>query len=238
MNRIFKVQLRTLDVDAARAFYTSVLGTEPTKVWRLHEQALARGARPHWIGFFNVDDVDRAATLFVERGAVALGPKWVDPDGLEAATMRDPCGAILLLAKPPAHAGGDGGSSSPEVVFHSLNTPDVGRAMVNYTELFGWDFGEPLDLANLGRFHPFRWEAGGPQVGVFSDVAGRPGVHPHWIFHLRVADLDAARAHVLSLGGLALDPVELPNGDRIAVCDDPQGAAFALHEVHGSTSGR
>jgi len=65
--------------------------------------------------------------------------------------------------------------------------------------------------------------------------------------HLRTTDVDAARAFydavlgagarrrraardaVRAAGGLVLDPVTLPNGDRVAVCDDPQGAAFALH---------
>jgi predicted enzyme related to lactoylglutathione lyase len=28
-----------------------------------------------------------------------------------------------------------------------------------------------------------------------------------------------------------VDSAVAPNGDRIAVCDDPQGAAFALREV-------
>jgi hypothetical protein len=38
----------------------------------LHEQAIARGARPHWLGFIEVDDVERGAAAFVERGALPL----------------------------------------------------------------------------------------------------------------------------------------------------------------------
>src|SRR6185436_18381094 len=107
-------------------------------------------------------------------------------------------------------------------------TPDVARAMATYGELFGWYFDEPIDLGSHGSFYPFRWEAGSAQVGVFGDIAGRPGVHPHWTFHYRVAALDAAIARVEAGGGSSLGPIELPSGDRIAVCDDPQGAAFAL----------
>lgn len=70
------------------------------------------------------------------------------------------------------------------------------------------------------------------RAGVFGDTAGRPGVHPHGTFHFRVSALDEAIARVRAGGGLTLDPIELPSGDRIAVCDDPQGAAFALHEAH------
>ena len=61
-----------------------------------------------------------------------------------------------------------------------------------------------------------------------ADLIARPGVHPHWLFHFSVAALEPAVAAVRAAGGVALDPVTLPNGARVAVCDDPQGAAFAL----------
>ena len=105
--------------------------------------------------------------------------------------------------------------------------------MATYGNLFGWRFDEPLDLGSLGVFHSFHWEAGGPRVGVFADIEGRRGVHAHWLFHFRVPSLDAAIARVKAGGGVALDPLELPSGDRMAVCDDPQGAAFALHQTRG-----
>jgi predicted enzyme related to lactoylglutathione lyase len=230
MKRFFEVYLRTLRVDVATEFYRSVLGAPPRNVFPLHERALARGARPHWLGFVDVGDVDDASVRFVERGAVAMGAKWVNPEGLEAAYLRDPGGAMMALAKPSPRQRDTSDRGVPDVIFHSLNTPDVERAMANYRELFGWDFRAPLDLGALGTFHPFGWERGGDEVGVFSDIANRSGVHPHWIFHFRISGLDDAIARVRTEGGLALDPIDLPNGDRIAVCDDNQGAAFALHE--------
>lgn len=231
MKRIFQVVLRTLDVDAATDFYRSVLGDAPTRVVRLHEQAVQRGARPHWLGFIDVGDVDGAAAALVARGGVSLAPKWIDDEGLEAAVMRDPGGAIIALARPPAVRSPERAHRVPEVALHTLNTPDVSRAMATYGALFGWDFGAPLDLGSVGVFHPFAFEAGAPRAGVFGDTAGRPGVHPHWTFHFRVSSLDEAVARVTSGGGVTLDPIELPSGDRIAVCDDPQGAAFALLEA-------
>jgi hypothetical protein len=47
-------QLRTSDVVAAWAFYASVFGDVVIDVVPLHEQAVARGARPHWIGYLDV----------------------------------------------------------------------------------------------------------------------------------------------------------------------------------------
>ena len=57
-----------------------------------------------------------------------------------------------------------------------------------------------------------------------------PHIHPHWLFHFRVPALDAAVDRVRAGGGLVAATFELPDGRRIAVCDDPQGAAFALEE--------
>jgi hypothetical protein len=31
-----------------------------------------------------------------------------------------------------------------------------------------------------------------------------------------------------TLPGIAVGPITLPSGEQIAVCDDPQGAAFAM----------
>ena len=100
MTCFFRYDLRTTDVAGARAFYTAVSRNGDATIFQLHEQAIARGARPHWLGYLQVDDVDSSASAFAARGATLLGPKWVNPEGLEAAVMRDPGGAVIALAKP------------------------------------------------------------------------------------------------------------------------------------------
>src|SRR6185369_9506031 len=119
MTGFFHQVLRTTDAPAARAFYAAVLGRDDAEIFPLHEQALARGARPHWLGFLEVDDVDAAVLAMTARGATALGPKWVNPAGLEAATLRDSGGALLALAKPNRQAAV---VSRPEVVWYHLST--------------------------------------------------------------------------------------------------------------------
>src|SRR4051794_39161194 len=99
--RFVNYHLRTTDIPAARAFYAAVLGKNHAEIFQLHEQALARGARPHWLGYLDVGEVDAMASAFGARGATPLGPKWVNPQGLEAAVVRDPGGAVVALAKPP-----------------------------------------------------------------------------------------------------------------------------------------
>jgi uncharacterized protein len=191
----------------------------------LHEAAIARGARPHWLGFLDVGEVEPAAAAFAQRGAMAMGPRWVNPRGLEAAMMRDPGGALLALAKPPPVP--RPGGSGLEVAWHVLNTPDVERAKTSYAEQFGWCFEEPVQLAGF-VLHPFAWQAGGSPVGAFCDIANRPEAHPHWLFQFRVTGLELSIQTVKAGGGHVVTELELPTGERLAVCDDPQGAAFAL----------
>lgn len=225
MKPFFRYILRTTDVDGARAFYRAVIGDVQLTIFPLHEQALARGAPAHWLGCIEVgDDVERAAASFGERGAALLGPIWTQPDGLKAAVMRDPGGAVVALAtqtQPGSQA------QDPPVAWHLLHTRDLSRAISNYRDLCGWDFREPVGLGN-GTAHPFAWGPGLPLAGSMIDVSLHPTAHPHWLFSFASRNLDQARDAVRAAGGKALDPIRLPNGQRMLVGDDAQGAAFAL----------
>ena len=211
--------LRTTDVTAAAAFYDVVLERRGDGIVPLHEAAIARGARPHWLGHIGVGKLGGAeavATRFVERGAVRLGP----PAG-DVVVLRDPGGAIVAVTDSSAE-------SSAGVAWCQLNTREPGRAAANYAALLGWSFTEEIDLGRLGCHQRFACGAGEASVGVISGVEGRPEVHTHWLFFFAVPSLDVAIERVREHGGIVHGPIPLPNGVRIAACDDAQGAAFGL----------
>ena len=53
---------------------------------------------------------------------------------------------------------------------------------------------------------------------------------PMWIYYTEVPDLDAALAKATTKKAKVMNgPMDVPGGDRIAQCMDPQGAAFAVH---------
>lgn len=197
-----RYELRTTDVESARAFYAEVLGPE---LWRhreltvvpLPERAAALGAPSHWLGHAAIPDVSATVARMVSLGGQLLGPPL--PPAPSRAVLRDPLGAVLAVTSEPAPTG-----PSDVVVFEQLHTTDVARASAVYAALFGW------------------------RSPAIADTAHLPGVHPHWMFHFRVDDLDAALAKVLALGGKALEPMTTPTGHLVAACEDPQGAAFAL----------
>lgn len=219
---ITRYVLRTTDVAAARAFYTAVLGHDRLPIVPLHEQALARGARPHWLGQIEVHDVEHMSRAFVAYGAEALGPVVTLPDGRRLAVFRDPGGAIIGLTSSAAH------DEPPLVVWHHLNTNNKARVEEAYTTLFGWRLTQCLGHPEHGELQHFAWPGSDVETGTIVDIQGRPGRHPHWLFHMHVTNLDDTLAAVRAAHGLVLGPFALPSGERLAVCDDPQGAAFAL----------
>lgn len=222
MIRFGRFDLRTTDAGGARAFYARVLGHDRSVIWPLHEQALARGARPHWLGTLGVEDAERAATAFVQRGATRLGPTRPTPVGGAGVVLRNPGGALLAVATRP------GGNTETGVAWHVLHTKSAVQATTNYREVFGWEPTNRVDLGAHGVFQQFAWRAGGESVGAIGDIAARPGVHAQWLFFFEVEALDAAMLAVGAAGGTVVEPTTLPNGRRVCVCDDPQGAAFAL----------
>jgi hypothetical protein len=63
---------------------------------------------------------------------------------------------------------------------------------------------------------------------MFNKTDEMPG--PMWVYYIRVPDLQRALDAVKANGGQILTgPMEVPGGDWIAQCTDPQGAMFALH---------
>jgi predicted enzyme related to lactoylglutathione lyase len=222
--RFSRYSLRTTDVEAAATFYDAVLNGRGDGIVPLHESAIARGARPHWLGHVQVGDlggVEAIAARFVERGAMRLGP----PPGVgDFVILRDPGGAIVAVTESFAE-------SSARVVWHQIHTRDPHSAAANYSALFGWLCAEEeLDLGRLGRHQRFAFGAGESFIGQISSIEGRPEVHAHWLFFFAVPSLDVAVDRVRRLGGTAIGPIELSNGARVAVCDDAQGAAFGVIE--------
>lgn len=226
-NRFCRYELRTIEVDQAREFYRELLGHDKAVVWPLHEQARARGAVPHWLGSIGVGDLqqlERTSEELLRRGATSMGPIFETSDGRHASVLRDPGGAIVGLTTPPAP------EHVVDVSWHVLNTNDVAAAIANYKAVFGWTIAAQPLTGPHGSFHPFSCGSSESSAGAMSDIAGRPNVHPHWLFFLNVASVDTAVELTRRAGGTATDPIETPAGDRIAICEDPQRAAFGLME--------
>jgi hypothetical protein len=235
-------ELRTTDLDAAADFYAAVAGWHATPgpgpriflrdgrpaagLVELPERARASGAPPHWLGHARVTDLDAALRRLVELGGQVLAPPRPAADGGMLATVRDAQGAVFALAT------GQAVSAPGAVTWHDLHTTDREQAFAAYAALLGWTATAAIDLPPpVGRYQMFTWPGAAGSVGAMSDAARDPRIHTHWLFHLTVPDLDAALAAVRRLGGtVAHEPVRVAGGDRVAPCEDAQGAAVALRQ--------
>lgn len=224
--RFTRFELRTHDPAAASAFYRELLGHTGDAIVPLPSAAAARGAPAHWLGVIDVAAIggnEPVAERFVARGATRLG----GPPG--RVVLRDPGGAVVALGDVP-------GSSRADVALHLLHAPDAASAAQLYTELLGWALTGDLELGALGRLRQFAWRAGEPNVGAIVAI-DRPSVHPQWLFFFRVVELDRKLTWVRERGGLAIGPMQLPDGTRVAMCEDPQAAAFGLLESPAQANG-
>lgn len=115
-----------------------------------------------------------------------------------------------------------------EFCWINMLTPDPGKARDFFASLLGWTYTEiPLVGGHAIGI-------GGQDFGGLFDLAGPntpPGTPPHIGVMVKVASVDASCAKVAALGGRALPGFDIMDQGRMAVCFDPNGAAFDLWEA-------
>lgn len=247
-------ELITPDPGAAKAFYDRVVGwavdvdqVAPDVDYRMIKRAdggnaggvltltqdmREHGAKPMWMGYVGVDDVDAAMAAVEARGGKALMPAWDAPGVGRLAMSADPQGNPMYLMKPLPPAGDANQSSdvfSPDaeqrVAWNELSTADPGAARAFYGELFGWTSDDFMPMGEMGEYRFL--DHHGVRFGALCGVM--PGGSAAWRYYIRVPSIAAAVEAVKAGGGsVAVGPHEVPGGDHIIIGNDPLGAEFAL----------
>ena len=239
--------LMTTDPTGAADFYTKIAGwgTQPWEgsptpytMWTTHDTPIGGVVKlgpemgptpPHWIGYVAVPNVDESAVQAESLGGKLLTPPMDIPEVGRFAVITDPQGAAIAIFTPKD------APSTPEVVpnvgeisWHELTTTDHTAAYDFYEKLFGWNKTGDHDMGDMGVYQLYG--RGEHQLGgMWTKPADMP-IPPNWLYYIRVPNVDEATERVKSLGGQVLNgPMDVPGGDRIAQCLDPQGAAFAVH---------
>lgn len=245
-------QLNAVDVDAARDFYTALLGwntdqwdngdDEPYTMFvrgevpiggimALPDEARTAGAPQHWLAYISSPDVDKTVMKARDHGAQVYVPTVEMPEVGRFSVLADPQGASFA-AYTPAEAPEDS-AFDPQIgdaSWHELMTTDYEKASGFYTDLFGWERIEDMDMGEMGIYRIFGRQ-GKALGGMFNKTADMPAP-PNWLIYFRVKNVDDGVKKVKALGGQILNgPMEVPGGDQIAQCMDPQGGAFAIHST-------
>jgi uncharacterized protein len=245
-------ELMTTDPNKAMEFYTDVIGwktqpfeegSSPDKAYNmwvasqgplggvmlLPDEAKKMGAPPHWMSNVEVGNVDEAVTQVKAKGGkVYIEPQDVPKVG-RFAIIADPQGAVISIFKPAEKMESHDTNKHGEFRWSELVTTDHKAAFAFYSELFGWEKTGAFDMGPMGEYQTFG-KGGKTYGGMMTKTKEMEQMPNAWLYYVHTDDLDAAVARVKEKGGKVLNgPMEVPTGERIAQCLDPQGAAFALH---------
>ncbi len=241
-------ELMTTDTKTAEAFYREVVGWGAQKagigdpdyvlftldgagvcgLMTLPKEACDAGAKPGWIGYVAVDDVDASVAQVAAKGGMIHHASDNIPDVGRFAVVADPQGAVLALFRPTGpELGGEVKPGTPgRTGWHELYAKDGASALAYYQELFGWKKGDAVDMGPMGTYQLFT--NGGEAIG---GMMNKPDSMPRpvWLYYFNVDGIDAAVDRVKGNGGQVINgPLQVPGGNWIVQCLDPQGAMFAL----------
>jgi predicted enzyme related to lactoylglutathione lyase len=241
-------ELMTSDPAAAKAFYGSVVGwsvqlspVPGMEYWMLKagetpvcglmsvpEEAKQQGARPMWVGYVGVDDVDAATEKAKKLGGTVYRPPADIPMVGRFSIIGDPQRTMLAMFKfaqtmpgAPAAPGTPG-----HVGWNELYAVDWEKAFAFYSDMFGWRKDQAMPMGEMGTYQLF---AHGEHAigGMMNKPPQMP--MPAWTFYFNIDNIDAAVERVKAGGGQIINgPMQVPGGSWIAQALDPQGAMFAL----------
>ena len=246
-------ELMTPDPGGAKTFYDAVIGWNVGDavpeyngyrmigrsdggfaggVLELTDEMRGHGARPIWLGYICVDDVDEAVLSVGSADGKSLMPATDIANVGRIAMVADPHGAPFYVMKPPPPADDPDGQSdvfSPSaeqrVGWNELSTSDPAAARRFYVEQFGWGTDEYMDMGQMGEYRFL--EQSGSRIGALC--GSMPGQEPKWRYYFRVPSISQAKETAEEKGGtIAMGPHQVPTGDWIVIGVDPQGAEFAL----------
>ncbi|WP_373046907.1 VOC family protein [Vulgatibacter sp.] len=242
--------LMTNDVEGAKRFYGEIAGWKVSKweggdyeMWLVGDAPIGglmklpaelAGVPPHWIGYVGVADVDATVAKAQQLGGKVLHPANDIPGVGRYAVLADPQGAAFALyASTMADEGEAPGRETPgQFSWAELNTTDWESAWRFYSQLFGWQPTSSMDMGpEMGAYYMFGTDSK-QSMGGMSNAATMMKAPPHWLHYVTVPSADDAAKRVEQLGGKVLNgPMDVPGGDRIAQCMDPQGGFFAVYSA-------
>lgn len=247
-------ELMTPDPAGAKAFYDAVVGWNFGEgspefngyrligrsdggsaggVLPLTGEMQQHGARPAWLGYIGVDDVDSTVAAIGRSGGKALMPPFDIPGIGRIALMTDPAGAPFYVMKPVPSEGREGQQSDifsvdqpQHVRWNELSTTDPDGAIAFYREQFGWGQDGEMDMGEYGQYRFI--QNGGVSIGAIMPKMPEMPVSA-WTYYIGVDDIDRATEAVRAGGGTVTHgPQEIPGGEFAVNGIDPHGAAFGL----------
>jgi len=241
-------ELMTSDMKAAESFYRTVVGWgtssfdgagQPYTMFNRSGDTSIGGVMktpdemktpPFWSMYIGVPKLEETATHIKLLGGQAHTEVIAIPDVGRMQMMADPQGAVLYIYEPAsADHPQETAAAIGDASWRELMTTDWKAAMKFYTEVFGWERSQAMEMGPMGTYQMFK-RPHGDIGGMMNKPPEMANVPPNWQIYFRVPDVHAAAEAVKANGGQVINgPMEVPDGDWIVNALDPQGAAFGLH---------
>ena len=240
-------ELGTSDQNAAKQFYSSLLGWNPVDypmgpnafytmfklsgkdcaaAYGLDERMKAAGVPPHWMPYIAVESADATAAKVASAGGTVLQPPFDAMTFGRMAVLKDPAGASFSIWEPKDHHGTGITGEPGTFCWADLCVPDAEQVKAFYGAVFGWQLAVS-EHDNSGYLHIKNGDTfiGGVPPAQFNP----PNVPPHWLLYYYVTDCDASTAKAKELGARVLmGPMDIEKVGKMSVIGDPQGVVFAL----------
>jgi predicted enzyme related to lactoylglutathione lyase len=251
-------ELMSTDTDAATSFYPKIVGWRVQApmhpgseyhvlaaasgsvggVMPLSEEARKLGARPHWLPYIGAQSVDETVAAAERLGGKVLRPAEDVEDIGRYAVLADPQGAAFGIYHPlhPAASATKNRPQPGEFCWQELATSDHEAAFRFYSELFGWQALQRMDMGPAGTYLIFGHD-GVQQGGIYKLAAETPA--PYWLPYVEVPNTDEVAEQARAAGGrITNGPMDVPGGGRIAQLLDPDGVLFAIHTAAAAAAAR
>jgi predicted enzyme related to lactoylglutathione lyase len=203
-------------------------GAHAGGVIRLTDEMRQHGARPVWLGYIGVEDVDATVAAIEADGGKVLKPAWDIPSVGRLALVSDPQGAPFYVMRGASDENSNAFSvdQRQHVQWNELSTVDADAAIGFYSRHFGWAQEGGMDMGEMGQYRFIQND--GVTIGAVMPKMPEMPVSV-WSFYVGVDDIDRAVRAIGQGGGQILNgPMEIPGGDYAVNAMDPEGAAFGL----------
>jgi predicted enzyme related to lactoylglutathione lyase len=236
--------LVTDDVAAASTFYQELFG------WSFHNSGnylIALNAehpicgmfqrprpkdesvQPRWFAYMSVSNVQKAERAVNRLGGRVLAAPQKMPKRGEQAIFADPEGAVFGVIRSNSHDPEDFLPDPGDWIWIQLLSRDGLKASEFYRGVGGYDI---VTNTESGRLSDYLLSSEGyARAAVRTIPPENEKVQPSWLLFVRVTNLTDAIAKARRLGGgVLLEPNPGLLSGKVAVINDPTGAAVGLLE--------
>lgn len=240
------VDLVTTDVEAAKAFYTGLLGWDtedvPTPMGPAYTMCSVggkvvagmgpqppgmadQGVPSTWNSYVLVEDLDLTSEAVVNAGGSVVMPAMQIMTQGRMAMIADPSGAVCGLWEPRDHQGAEVFNVPGALTWNELETRHRDEVLPFYEKVFGWRFEAGDDEAYRVIVLDAKEGDDKANGGVLDMPSEVPAEVPDfWAVYFLVEDVEGSVARISELGGsITVEPMTMAAGEFVGF-EDPTGA--------------